>query len=80
MAGKGEQATDLPPAPRVMDERVNFIIDSILKDVITKGTGTSRPGAEAQRYCGQNRHHQRPNGCLVLRIQPGRGHHDMGWL
>ncbi len=23
-----------------MDERVNFIIDSILKDVITKGTGT----------------------------------------
>ena len=28
-----------PPAPRVMDERVNFIIDSILKDVITRGTG-----------------------------------------
>lgn len=26
-------------APRVMDERVNFIIDSILKDVITRGTG-----------------------------------------
>ncbi len=32
-------ATRLPPAPRVMDERVNFIIDSILKDVITRGTG-----------------------------------------
>ncbi|CAA0100006.1 Penicillin-binding protein 1A [Halioglobus japonicus] len=30
---------DLPPAPRVMDARVNFIIDSILKDVITRGTG-----------------------------------------
>jgi penicillin-binding protein 1A len=29
----------LPRAPRVMDERVNFIIDSILKDVITRGTG-----------------------------------------
>lgn len=28
-----------PPAPRVMEERVNFIIDSILKDVITRGTG-----------------------------------------
>jgi penicillin-binding protein 1A len=40
MAGKGGHATDLPPAARVMDERVNFIIDSILKDVITKGTGT----------------------------------------
>lgn len=37
--GKGDRATDLPPAPRVMDERVSFIIDSILKDVITKGTG-----------------------------------------
>lgn len=29
----------LPGAPRVMDERVNFIIDSILQDVIKKGTG-----------------------------------------
>jgi penicillin-binding protein 1A len=39
MAGEATQATSLPPAPRVMDERVNFIIDSILKDVITRGTG-----------------------------------------
>lgn len=39
MAGEARQATSLPPAPRVMDERVNFIIDSILKDVITRGTG-----------------------------------------
>lgn len=29
----------LPPAERVMDERVNFIINSILQDVITRGTG-----------------------------------------
>ncbi len=28
-----------PPAPRVMDARVNFIIDSMLKDVIRRGTG-----------------------------------------
>jgi len=28
-----------PPAERVMDERVNFIINSILQDVITRGTG-----------------------------------------
>ena len=29
----------LPAAERIMDERVNFIIDSILRDVITRGTG-----------------------------------------
>jgi penicillin-binding protein 1A len=28
-----------PRAPRVMDERVNFIIDNILQDVIKRGTG-----------------------------------------
>jgi len=39
MAGKGGPDPDLPPAPRVMEERVNFIVDSILKDVITRGTG-----------------------------------------
>jgi penicillin-binding protein 1A len=33
------QADQLPPAPRIMDARVNFIIDSMLKDVITRGTG-----------------------------------------
>lgn len=33
-------AGDAPPAaPRVMDERVAFIMDSILRDVITRGTG-----------------------------------------
>ncbi len=30
----------LPRAPRVMEERVNFIIDSMLRDVIRRGTGT----------------------------------------
>jgi len=39
LAGETEPASSLPPAPRVMDEAVNFITDSILKDVITKGTG-----------------------------------------
>ena len=39
IADAGSPETNLPPAPRVMDERVNFIIDSILKDVITRGTG-----------------------------------------
>lgn len=33
------QRDELPRAPRVMDRRVNFIIDSILRDVITSGTG-----------------------------------------
>jgi penicillin-binding protein 1A len=35
-----EPKQDAPPAaPRVMDERVNYIISSILRDVITRGTG-----------------------------------------
>ena len=33
------QRDALPRAPRVMDERVNYIVDSILQDVIKKGTG-----------------------------------------
>ncbi|MBP6682509.1 MAG: transglycosylase domain-containing protein, partial [Halioglobus sp.] len=39
LAGESTEAAGLPPAPRIMDAGVNFIIDSILKDVITKGTG-----------------------------------------
>ena len=39
LASSNEDQAALPPAPRIMDARVNFIIDSILKDVITKGTG-----------------------------------------
>lgn len=30
---------EFPPAPQIMDPRVAFLIDSILKDVITQGTG-----------------------------------------
>jgi penicillin-binding protein 1A len=39
LAGESAGTADLPPAPRIMDAGVNFIIDNILKDVITKGTG-----------------------------------------
>jgi penicillin-binding protein 1A len=39
LAGSAAAQPSLPQAPRIMDARVNFIIDSILKDVITKGTG-----------------------------------------
>jgi len=39
LAGDAGAAPVLPPAPRVMDERVQFIVDSMLKDVITRGTG-----------------------------------------
>ncbi len=36
-----EQQHEPPPrAPRIIDERVAYIMDSILKDVIKKGTGT----------------------------------------
>jgi penicillin-binding protein 1A len=39
LAGNASEEPALPPAPRIMEARVNFVIDSILKDVITKGTG-----------------------------------------
>ena len=39
LAADTKTELDLPRAPRVMDARVSFIIDSILKDVITRGTG-----------------------------------------
>ncbi len=39
IAEPGERETELPVAPRIMDERVNFIMNSILRDVITRGTG-----------------------------------------
>jgi penicillin-binding protein 1A len=39
IAGGGTPGANLPPAPRVMDERVHFIVDSMLQDVITRGTG-----------------------------------------
>lgn len=42
IAEASEQEYTPPPmvyAPRVMDERVNYILNSILRDVITKGTG-----------------------------------------
>ena len=39
LARNDAAASGLPQAPRIMEPRVNFIIDSILKDVITKGTG-----------------------------------------
>jgi penicillin-binding protein 1A len=39
LASQGVAADGPPRAPRVMDERVNFIIDNILQDVISRGTG-----------------------------------------
>jgi penicillin-binding protein 1A len=36
---KNTSAPTLPIAPRIMDERIAYIMDSILKDVIRKGTG-----------------------------------------
>lgn len=39
LANESPAAAQLPRAPRIMEPRVNFIIDSILKDVITRGTG-----------------------------------------
>ncbi len=39
LAASGNVDSTLPRAPRVMEADINFIIDSILQDVITKGTG-----------------------------------------
>ncbi|MDZ7685180.1 MAG: penicillin-binding transpeptidase domain-containing protein [Gammaproteobacteria bacterium] len=35
-----ERCGEFPKAPRIMDERVAYIMDSILADVITRGTGS----------------------------------------
>ena len=42
-----------PQAPRVMDERVNFIIDDILKDVIKRGTGRRALALERADIAGK---------------------------
>jgi len=39
LARSDSSSPQLPRAPRVMDAGINFIIDSILQDVITRGTG-----------------------------------------
>lgn len=36
----GLEPEDYPRAPRVLDERVGYIMDSMLKDVVRRGTGT----------------------------------------
>lgn len=39
IAEAGDEPEPLPAAPRVMEERVNFLINDILQDVIRAGTG-----------------------------------------
>lgn len=39
LASGDTEAPALPVAPRIMEARTNFVINSILRDVITKGTG-----------------------------------------
>jgi penicillin-binding protein 1A len=39
LASESPEEEALPPAPRIMDARANYIINSILQDVITRGTG-----------------------------------------
>lgn len=53
LAGGSGGQPDLPPAPQIMDPRVNFIIDSILKDVITKGTGRRALALERSDIAGK---------------------------
>ena len=39
LSGADGDENELPAAPRIMEERVNFIMNSIMRDVITRGTG-----------------------------------------
>ncbi|EEB77714.1 penicillin-binding protein, 1A family [marine gamma proteobacterium HTCC2148] len=39
LAAQSKEKAELPAAPRVMEERINYIINSVLQDVITRGTG-----------------------------------------
>ena len=48
-----EEERALPRAARIMDERVNFIIDSILQDVIRKGTGRRARALERDDIAGK---------------------------
>ena len=64
-----QQSTQLPPAERVMDERVNFIIDSILKDVITRGTGRRALVLERADIAGKTREYRadrKADGCAPV--------------
>ena len=53
LSREGATETGPPTAPRVMEERVNFIIDSILKDVITRGTGRRALALERSDIAGK---------------------------
>ena len=57
-----DQATDgvlaleeqpLPEAARVMDERTNYLINSMLRDVITRGTGTQAKSLKRSDLAGK---------------------------
>ncbi len=49
----GAQPQTTNPAPRVMDERVNYILNSIMRDVITRGTGRKALVLERKDIAGK---------------------------
>lgn len=44
---------EIPQAPRVMDERIHFILDSMLKDVVRFGTGRAALALKRQDLAGK---------------------------
>ncbi|MCP4879485.1 MAG: penicillin-binding protein 1A [Gammaproteobacteria bacterium] len=50
---EGPRITHLPIAERIMDERVNYILHTILQDVITQGTGRRALKLERQDLAGK---------------------------
>ena len=62
-------------AARAIDPRTAWVMDGILRDAATSGTGARAPAAQAQRRGRQDRHHQRGRRRLVLGLHAHAGHH-----
>lgn len=68
VAAKAQTTFEPTPAERIIDARTAYIMTSMLQDDQARYRAP-RPGAEAHRPGRQDRHHQRFQGWLVLRLQ-----------
>ena len=55
------RAEDYPLAPKVLDDRVAYIIDSLLRDVVQRGTGTKAKRLERDDLAGKTGTTNGPN-------------------
>jgi penicillin-binding protein 1A len=68
------------PARQVIDKQTVFLIDSMLKDVILRGTGTKAKTLKRSDLAGKTGTTNGPQRCLVLRLFPPFGCHCLGWI